>query len=115
MTHESAALPIEIDCRAVQAARAAGEDFLLVDCREPDEYAMVRIDGAVLIPMREIPQRASELAAHCEGRIVVHCHHGGRSLKAANWLRQNGYPNAQSMAGGIDAWSVEIDQALQRY
>jgi len=115
MTPSDAALPIEIDCRAVQAARTAGEDFLLVDCREPDEYALVRIEGAVLIPIREFPQRAEEFESHRAGRIVVHCHHGGRSLKAANWLRQNGFPQAQSMAGGIDAWAVEVDPALGRY
>jgi len=88
---------------------------LFVDCREPDEYALVRIDRAVLVPMRELPAKIAELAPHFERRIVVHCHHGGRSLKAANWLRQNGYPNAQSMAGGIDAWAVEIEPGMKRY
>ncbi len=115
MNPSDAPLPIEIDCRAVQAARDAGDDLLLVDCREPDEYALVRIDGAVLIPMQEIPQRMAEFAPHRDGRIVVHCHHGGRSLRAANWLRQNGFPQAQSMAGGIDAWAAEIEPALPRY
>jgi len=115
MTAPDANLPIEIDCRAVQALQAAGDDFLLVDCREPDEYAHVRIEGAVLIPLQELPGRAAELAQDRAGRIVVHCHHGGRSLKAANWLRQNGYPQAQSMAGGIDAWAVEVDATLKRY
>jgi rhodanese-related sulfurtransferase len=113
MTTADANLPIEIDCRTVQALRATGEDILLIDCREADEYARVRIEGAMLIPLREMPQRADELAPH--RRIVVHCHHGGRSLKAADWLRQNGFASAQSMAGGIDAWAIEIDPKLPRY
>jgi rhodanese-related sulfurtransferase len=115
MTVPDANLPVEIDCRGVQTLRSAGEELLLVDCREPDEFAHVRIEGAVLIPLQELPGRSAELAPHREGRIVVHCHHGGRSLKAANWLRQNGYSQAQSMAGGIDAWAVEIDPKLARY
>jgi rhodanese-related sulfurtransferase len=115
MIPSEAALPIEIDCRAVRAAQVDGEDFLLVDCREPDEYALVRIDGAVLIPLGELSARCGELATHRERRIVVHCHHGGRSLKAANWLRQNGFVQAQSLAGGIDAWAAEIDPKMRRY
>jgi rhodanese-related sulfurtransferase len=55
------------------------------------------------------------LAAHRDRRIVVHCHHGGRSLRVANWLRGQGFEQAQSMAGGIDAWSTEIDPAVPRY
>ncbi|HEX3997907.1 MAG TPA: rhodanese-like domain-containing protein [Pirellulales bacterium] len=115
MPSQDPTLPIEVDCRTVQAARDAGEDFLFVDCREPDEFAQVRIDGTSLVPMREIPSRIVELAGEPQRRIVVHCHHGGRSLKAANWLRQNGYPNAQSMAGGIDAWALEIEPGMRRY
>jgi rhodanese-related sulfurtransferase len=66
------------------------------------------------IPMREIPSRLSELGAK-EGHIVVHCHHGGRSLRVTQFLRQQGFEQAQNMAGGIDAWSVEVDAAVPRY
>jgi adenylyltransferase/sulfurtransferase len=90
-------------------------DFLLLDCREVDEHATVHIAGAMLLPMSELAQRASELEPHRNGRIVVHCHRGGRSLRVARWLRQQGFAGAQSMSGGIDQWSVEIDPSLPRY
>jgi rhodanese-related sulfurtransferase len=107
--------PIEIDCRTVHADLSSGADFLLLDCREPDEYALAKIQAAKLLPMSELAARVEELAAHRDRRIVVHCHHGGRSLRVANWLRGQGFEQAQSMAGGIDAWSTEIDPAVPRY
>jgi len=107
--------PLEIDVRAVQALRAGGEPFLLVDCREPDEHSIARIEGAVLIPMQTIPERLPELEPQRAGRIVVHCHHGVRSLRVVRFLRDRGFAGARSMAGGIDAWSLEIDPATPRY
>jgi len=111
----AADLPLDIDVQAVKRLRDAGEPFVLLDCREPDEHAAASIPGAVLVPMAEIPERLDVLAAHRDGRIVVHCHHGGRSLRVARWLRSQGYAGAQNMAGGIDAWSLEIDPATPRY
>jgi rhodanese-related sulfurtransferase len=108
-------MPIEVDCRAVEAALAACEDLLLLDCRDADEYAIAHIGRAVLVPLREFSSRIPEIAPQHDQRIVVHCHLGGRSLKAANWLRENGYTRAQSMAGGIDAWAVEIEPGMRRY
>ena len=105
----------EIDVRAVAALRLAEEPFLLLDCREPDEHAISRIGGAVLIPMGTIPERLSELEPHRDARIVVHCHHGVRSLRVARFLRGRGFPHAQSMTGGIEAWSLEIDPTTPRY
>jgi rhodanese-related sulfurtransferase len=107
--------PIEIDCAATQARLAAGERLFFVDCREADEYATARIDGATLIPMSEIADRLSEFESHKSDPIIIHCHHGGRSLRVAMWLRQQGYPHAQSMAGGIDEWSQRIDPQVPRY
>lgn len=106
---------IEIDVNAVAALRKAGAGFFLLDCREPDEHAITRIEGAVLMPMRTIPERIAELEPHRGSRIVVHCHHGVRSLRVARFLRERGFMAAQSMAGGIDAWSLEIDPATPRY
>ena len=108
-------LDVEIDVQAVAALRAEGEPFLLLDCREPDEHAIARIAGAMLIPMQTIPERLAELEPHRETRIVVHCHHGVRSLRVARFLRERGFPGAQSMAGGIEAWSLAIDPATPRY
>lgn len=109
------AVPIEIDCAATRARQTAGEPFFFVDCREADEYGTTRIAGATLIPMSELSQRMDEFAPHKNAPIIVHCHHGGRSLRVAMWLRQQGFLQAQSMAGGIDQWSQQIDPSVPRY
>jgi rhodanese-related sulfurtransferase len=108
-------LPIDIDVRSVQQMLDQGEEFVLLDCREPSEVATARIAGSLHIPMRDIPARLAEIEAHKAGRVVVHCHHGGRSMRVTNFLRQQGFQQAQNMAGGIDAWSQEIDPAVPRY
>lgn len=88
---------------------------LLIDCRRPDEYAVARIEGAVLMPMDQIPQRLEELDQHAEREILVHCHKGVRSLRVVDFLRRNGFPTAFSIAGGIERWSLEIDPSVPRY
>jgi rhodanese-related sulfurtransferase len=108
-------LPIEIDVQSVKQMLDSGEKFMLLDCREPSEIATAHIPGTVHIPMRDIPARIEELEAHKTGRLVVHCHHGGRSMRVTQYLRQQGFDQAQNMAGGIDAWSLEIDPAVPRY
>ena len=108
-------LPLEIDCRTTKSKLDAGGEFLLVDCREPDEYSTVHIEGVKLLPMSELVDRASELEPFRRHTLVVHCHHGGRSLRVARWLREQGFLSAQSMAGGIDQWALEIDPTLPRY
>jgi len=90
----------------------AGEKFLLIDVREPFEYEIARIDGAKLIPLREIAQRAGELRNE---EIVVHCHSGMRSAQAVELLRKAGLTNVSNLEGGIDAWSEEIDPTVPRY
>lgn len=108
-------LPIEISCEEVRQLQQSDTEFALVDCREADEFELCRIDGASLAPMSELRDRLTELEPHRGQRIVVHCHHGGRSLRVAMFLRQQGFQQAQSMAGGIDAWSERIDPAVPRY
>jgi rhodanese-related sulfurtransferase len=108
-------LPWEIDVHAVATRLRASDDMLLIDCREPDEYNVVHIEGAELMPMSQLAGRAHELDPQRGRPIVVHCHHGGRSLRVVKWLRDHGFPTAQSMAGGIDAWSLEIDPSKPRY
>lgn len=107
--------PLEVSCKSVQEALGAGEPFLFLDCREPGEYATAKIDGAVLMPMSELGTRVNEIESRKGDRIVVHCHHGGRSLRVAMWLRQQGFTRAASMAGGIDEWSLTIDPTIPRY
>src|SRR5262245_28057285 len=96
--------------------RPGGPGLILIDVREPNEHAHCRIPQSRLMPMREIPQRVQELAKLAGDKpIVCHCHHGGRSLRAAEFLRQAGIENVKSMAGGIDAWSERIDPSVPRY
>jgi len=108
-------LPIEIDVQRVNQMRQAGESFLLLDVRQPDEYETAKIDGSVLIPMGELGERLDELEKYRAQRIVVHCHHGGRSMQVTQALRSRGFDQAQNLAGGIDAWSTEIDESVPRY
>jgi len=111
----SSAAPLEVDCQTVKQKLDAGDPFLLLDCRESDEHALVHISQAVLLPMSEIQQRLSELLPRQNDEIVVHCHHGGRSLRVVHWLRSQGFPHTSSMSGGIDQWAVEIEPGLPRY
>lgn len=90
-------------------------DFLLLDVREPGEHAIVHIEGAELIPLGQLPSALPRLQKHADKAIVTHCHKGGRSLDAAVFLRQNGFENVRSMAGGIDAWAVHVDRSKPRY
>ena len=107
--------PIDIDVRTIKQMLDSGEKFVLLDCREPSEVVTARIAGSTHIPMREIPARLAELDPQKNGRIVVHCHHGGRSLRVTQYLRQQGFAQTQNMAGGIEAWSLEIDPTVPRY
>jgi rhodanese-related sulfurtransferase len=86
----------------------------LIDVREPWEFATVRIDGSVLIPMGELRNR-SRLEFGPEERLIVVCHHGIRSMSATTWLREQGFERAQSLRGGLDAWSKEVDPSVGRY
>ncbi len=86
----------------------------LIDVREPWEFATAKIEGSVLIPMGDVPARANQELDPDE-RLVVLCHHGARSLNVTVWLRNQGFENAQSLRGGIDAWSAEVDAKVPRY
>lgn len=108
-------LPIEVDVLTVKQLLDTGADFTLLDCREPSEYDAAQISGSRLIPMREIPGKLAELEPLKDSRIVVHCHHGGRSLRVTHWLREQGFSNVQNMTGGIDAWSQIVDPKVPRY
>src|SRR5579872_4217028 len=110
------ALPLEIVPRDVKRRLDAGERLTLIDVREPAEFQAARIPGAELIPMRTVPGELQRLdAAADDSTLVVICHHGIRSLNVVNWLREQGVASCQSMAGGIDRWSLEIDPSVPRY
>jgi len=108
-------LPIEIDVRSVKQMLDRAEKFVFLDCREPGEVATAKIGGTTHIPMRDVSARIAELGPINNQRIVVHCHHGGRSLRVTQFLRQQGFEQAQNMSGGIDAWSLEVDPTVPRY
>ena len=103
----------EIDPVAVKARSDSGEDFQLIDVREPHEYQICRIPQARLIPLGELPKRLHEIDR--SRPIVVHCKTGGRSAKAADLLRRNGFTNVLNMTGGILAWSNKVDPSVPKY
>ncbi|HSR07833.1 MAG TPA: rhodanese-like domain-containing protein [Bryobacteraceae bacterium] len=109
-------LPLETSPQDVQRRIDAGESLVLIDVREPEEFAITRIEGATLIPMRSIPANLQQLEAKAdEAALIVFCHHGVRSLNVVRWLREQGVSTCQSMAGGIDAWSAMVDPSVPRY
>jgi rhodanese-related sulfurtransferase len=107
-------LELEITPEAFSQQRQKPEAPLLLDVREPWEYQTASLANSVLMPMGDVASRAhTELDP--DAPIVVMCHHGARSLNVALWLREQGFANTQSLAGGIDAWSRAIDPAVPRY
>jgi rhodanese-related sulfurtransferase len=107
-------LPFEISVADVAQMRTAQTPFVLLDVREPWEVSTASIAGSKDIPMNDIPARANN-ELDPDTHIVVVCHHGARSLSVTAWLRREGFDNVQSMAGGIDQWSREIDGSVPRY
>jgi len=93
----------------------AEQSFLLVDCREPDEFEICSIEGADLAPLSNFEMEIETLFIDESDRALVYCHHGSRSLKAVEFLRSKGYQNTFSVKGGIDLWAQEIDTTLTRY
>jgi rhodanese-related sulfurtransferase len=104
----------EISAEDVKGKMDAGEAFTLLDVREPWEFETARITGAKLMPMGDVPSRAHQ-ELDPEDHIVVMCHHGVRSMNVTVWLRQQGFENTQSMRGGIDAWSRNVDEKVPKY
>lgn len=96
-----------------QATAGAKPKFILLDVREPHEIAVAQVEGALIIPLGEVNLRLSELDPECH--IVAMCHAGVRSMRVALFLRDEGYDQVQSMRGGIDSWSLEVDPTVPRY
>jgi adenylyltransferase/sulfurtransferase len=103
----------EISVEELKAKMDAREPFVLVDVREPHEYQICRIEGARLIPLRQLSQRLRELERDAD--IVVHCKSGIRSAKAVESLAKAGFQNVKNLAGGIIAWSDKIDPSVPKY
>lgn len=103
----------EISASELKKLIDSGSDFDLVDVREDYEYKIANIPNAKLIPLGTLPQRYIELNSARE--TVVHCHHGGRSAKAIEFLKTKGFTKLKNLAGGIDSWSEEVDDSVARY
>ncbi|MFM8378622.1 MAG: rhodanese-like domain-containing protein [Planctomycetia bacterium] len=114
--NDSPAIELSAADAAAALRRSPPSDaILLLDCRTPEEHATAKIAGSLLLPMQELPERVVEIEAWRDKPIIVHCHHGMRSLRVAKWLREQGFTLAQSMQGGIDAWSTDVDPSVPRY
>lgn len=111
----------EISAREVNEKRQNGESFVWLDVREPWETRRVQAkdESIVVAPLDEIAQRRLDaLPAEAlvkDALIVVQCHHGVRSAQVAAWLRQQGWTNTFSLAGGVDAWADEVDPSIGKY
>jgi rhodanese-related sulfurtransferase len=106
---------LEISPREAEARLREGR-AVLVDVREPEEFAAAKVAGSQLIPMQTVPAQLQQLETlGDESEILVLCHHGVRSLQVTYWLREHGVDNCYSVAGGIDQWSKEIDPQVPRY
>ena len=104
---------LEITPADMKARLDRGEKLVLIDVREPWEHQLCSIEGAKLVPLGSLAANLQMLPDVDE--LICYCHHGMRSLDAAAWLRSQGVEGAQSMAGGIERWSTEIDPSVPRY
>jgi len=96
------------------AALLKDSNARLLDVREPWEFSTARIEGSVAMPMGDVAARAHQ-ELDPEERLVVLCHHGMRSMNVTVWLRNQCFEQVQSLRGGIDAWSAEVDPNVPRY
>ena len=112
MTPDSVPLELTVE-ESHRLLNTAASDTHLIDVREPYEFEICAIPGAEPIPMRQIPEHLGDLPR--EKHLLIHCHHGGRSLRVTEYLRAQGFPRVSNVAGGIEAWAEQIDPTLRRY
>src|SRR5256885_1219107 len=108
-------MPLEISPRDLAKQIENGQAIRLIDVRQPWESQLARLPDSLLIPLNELPTRAAEVPSDSATLLVVYCHHGIRSMSAAEYLQRLGHANVRSLAGGIDAWSCEVDPTVPRY
>ncbi len=111
----------EISVQDVAAKQANGDDFILLDVREARELALVNLGESIThVPLSDIADRRLDalpesVRQDTDTEIIVLCHHGNRSAQVTGWLRQQGWTNVLNMAGGIDAYAIQIDPSIGRY
>ena len=93
--------------------RSTRKEHTVLDVREARELDICQLEGALHVPMAEIPARVDDLPTNQPS--VVLCHHGARSQTVVDFLRDAGFDNAINLEGGIEAWACEIDQSIRRY
>ena len=103
----------EIDVHALADLRVRAAAHTVLDVREPDEVAICALDGSIFIPLQQIPQRLESLPH--DHPLIVLCHHGTRSAMVTEFLRNNGFDNARSLSGGIDAWASQVELGMPHY
>ena len=104
----------EVTVQELKAKRENGNDFFLLDVREPHEYQISNIDGH-LIPLGVLPLKIDEIVDQRDKEVVVMCRSGGRSAQAVKILERNGFDNVSNLKGGVNAWAKEIDPSLPVY
>jgi rhodanese-related sulfurtransferase len=108
-------LDLEITAAQLSALLKEGSSgVVLLDVREPWEFATAKIEGSAPMPMGDVASRAFQ-ELDPDSHLITICHHGVRSMSVAVWLRQEGFEKTQSLQGGIDAWSREIDPQIPQY
>ncbi len=105
----------EVTPREVAQALQSDAPPRLIDCRTPKEWALVKIDGAELVPLQQWSAHLESLESSKDQPVIVYCHHGGRSLQLTMLLRQQGFTSVKSLAGGIDLWAIDIAPGMIRY
>lgn len=105
----------QISVRDASIRLATADHPRLIDVREADEWETARIAGAELVPLSAWPQIVAEKLPEKDQELIIQCHHGGRSERAAAYLLSQGYTRVWNLAGGIDAWSQAVDTAVPRY
>lgn len=105
-------IPARVTCEELANIRSS-RSVSIVDVREDWEWSISRIQGAMSIPLRQIPDRVADIPT--DRPVIVVCQHGMRSAQASAWLQTKGFENVSNLEGGIDAWSREIDPSVARY
>lgn len=113
MSEKEVMLDENVSAVELKARLDKGDKLVLLDVREPWEFRIAKIEGAILIPLREVGNRVNELDPETE--TVVLCHHGIRSKMALDYLREKGFQNLKNLAGGMNAWSLQVDPKVPFY
>lgn len=109
-------MPIpELSAREAAARLAAAHPPRLIDVREADEWERCRLPGAELLPLSQFPAIAAERLTDRAEPLLVYCHHGVRSGRVVDFLLRSGFADVTNLAGGIEAWSLEVDPSVPRY